>query len=142
MIIISSVLQLQRIFAKIFSTCCILWCFLKSPNSTYFRECFVYFDYYFFRSASPPCTKNNATCYTKVLWSAIFFLFCEWHIIKKNHPIKSRNYANLLHVFIGPDAATSNAYFFDLSFLHNFVICIIVIFLLCSLPDAPFSRYT
>ena len=34
---------------------------------TYFMEYFVYFDYYFFRSASPPCKKITQRVHANVL---------------------------------------------------------------------------
>ena len=41
---------------------------------TYFMEYFIYFDYYFFRSASPPCKKSNATCDANVLSTLVLHI--------------------------------------------------------------------
>ena len=42
-------------------------------------EYFVYFDYYFFRSASPPCKKNNATYHANV--PSTLVLHIQWNIV-------------------------------------------------------------
>ena len=46
---------------------------------TYFMEYFVYFDYYFFRSASPPCKKNNAMYHANV--PSTLVLHIQWNIV-------------------------------------------------------------